>query len=377
MARKRGRFEQEAPKKRLTGGKIALMIIAILLVIVIGVAIYGVVTYKSMINKVNIVTMPTQFEEDMATEAVETTAAAIETTVAATEMTTVETTIPPMTAEDIVNILVVGQAGRAGETYASGDTMILVSINKYTKTMTLTSFLRDTYVDLPDYRDSRGVKHTCGWNKLTQCYALGYSWGGAADAMAMTNICLRDNFGVEIDYNVEINFESFIKVVDLMGGVSVNLTDAEAEYLNEDWYQGMPYEAGWQCIDGTDALSYARMRKAKGDNESDIKRTARQRHLIECLLHSLKQQSLSDIQRIANEVLPMITTNMPADKITELMLELLPMLKDLSVEKGTCPVQTTYWNEYKETPDGYLPVLVFDKGQNTRLMRAITEGEIS
>lgn len=375
---KHGRFEKQKPKKRITAGKIVLIIVAIVLVLVIGVAIAGVTYYKSMINKVNIIEMPSVSQDAVVTEAAETTAAVVEeTTEATTEATTVETTVPPMKPEDILNILVVGQSGRAGETAALADTMILVSINTYTKELTLTSFLRDTYVDLPDYRDSSGTKHTCGWNKLTSCYALGYSWGGTGDAMAMTNLCLQNNFGIEVDYNVEISFDSFIKVVDLLGGVELELTDAEAEYLNTDNYNGRIFTGGgWSSLDGTDALSYARMRKAEGDNDSDIKRTSRQRYLLEKMLNKLRFLSLSEIQNLANEVLPMITTNMPADKITECFLEILPMLTSLSLNSGTCPVETTYWSDYKDTPDGYLPVLVFDKGQNTKLMRAITEGEV-
>lgn len=370
-----GHFENQKPRKRKSAKKIILIVIAVLLVLVTGVVIAAVSYYKSMLNKVNIIEMPAQVTETAAAETTQTTVATETTAAATTVGTTVETTVPPMTPEDILNILVVGQSGRAGEEAALADTMILVSINKYTKTLTLTSFLRDTYVDLPDYRDANGKLRTCGWNKLTSCYAVGYSFGGTGYAMGMTNLCLQNNFGVEVDYNVEINFESLIKVVDLMGGVYLELTQAEADYLNKDNYQGQTFTAGFQGLDGTDALSYARMRKAEGDNDSDIKRTSRQRYMLEMLFKQLNNQGLSFAQKVANEVLPMITTNMPEDKITECLVELLPMLPSLSIESGTCPVETTYWPEYKDTPDGYLPVLMFDQGQNTRLMRAITEGE--
>lgn len=367
-----GRYEKRKPKKKKSALKIILIVLAVLLVLLAGLAIAGITYYKSMLNKVTYVTMPSRSTEAAVTEAVETTQASEETTAPVTEETTVETTIPPMKPEDILNVLVVGQSGRAGETAALADTMILVSVNTYTKTLTLTSFLRDTYVDLPDY-----MGHTCGWNKLTSCYALGYSWGGTAGAMDMTNICLENNFGVEVDYNVEINFESFIKVVDLMGGVELDLTQEEADYLNTDFYDGQTFQEGFSSLDGTDALSYARMRKAVGDNDSDIKRTSRQRYMLETLLNKLRRQSLPDIQKIINEVLPMITTNMPADKITEYLGKILPMLTDLKVESGTCPIADGKyrWAEEKDTPDGRVYVMVFDKGLNTKAMRAITEGE--
>ena len=365
-----GRFEdQKPPKKKMKRGKKALLIVlGVILALIVAAVIAAVSYYKSMLNKVTYVEMPTRATEvttEAATEATET----AETTVA--ETTTVETTRPPMKPEDIINVLVVGQSGRAGEEARLADTMILVSLNTYTKEMTLTSFLRDTYVDLPDY-----MGHTCGWNKLTSCYALGYSWGKTAGAMDMMNICLENNFGVEIDYNVEIDFDCFITVVDMLGGVEIEITQEEADYLNaDDLFVHGEYQAGRAGLDGSAALSYARMRKAAGDNDSDIKRTDRQRYLIKALLNNVINSTPSQVQSILNEVLPMITTNMSADKITELLLEVAPMLPEMSMESGTCPVAGTYWSELKDTPDGTVYVLCFESPQQKKLMRAITEGE--
>ena len=96
--------------------------------------------------------------------------------------------------------------------------------------------------------------------------------------MEMTNICLKDNFGIEVDYNVEVSFDSFIKMIDYIDGVDIDLTQAEADYLNKDTlYVKRTIEPGVQRLQGMEALSYARMRKAAGDSESDIKRTERQR----------------------------------------------------------------------------------------------------
>ncbi len=371
-----GHFENEKPKKpkkqMKRGKKILLIVVGVILALILAGILTGVMYYKSIINKVTYVEMPTHTTVASTTEALstlDTTSDATETT----EETTVETTIPPMKPEDILNILVVGQSSRGGEEARMADTTILVSINKYTKTMTLTSFLRDAFVDLPDY-----AGHTCGWNKLTSCYALGYSWKGTAGAMDMMNICLRDNFGVEVDYNVEVDFDCFITLVDMLGGVGLEITQAEADYLNnDDRFVYGEFQEGWASMTGSDALSYARMRKAEGDSDSDIKRTERQRKLIQALLNNVKSASFSQIQDILNEVLPMITTNIKPEKITDLLFELVPLLPQLSIETGTCPVATKYWSEERDTPDGRMYVLVFDRGEQHRLMRAITEGEIS
>ena len=247
-----GRFEQaKQPKKR--GKKIFLIVLAVILVLVIGAVAAGAIYYNRMMNKMNIIELPedtyvyTEETLDPVVDAEETEEQAVEET----EETTVETTRPPVSAEDIINVLIVGQSSRAGEESRMADTTMLVSINTYDGTVTLFSVLRDSYVKLPDYKG-----HVCGRAKFTVCYGLGYNWGDTAGAMEMTNICMRDNFGVEVDYNVEIDFESFIKVVDYMGGVEIELTEAEANYLNaDDLYVKYDVQPGLQYLDGMAALS--------------------------------------------------------------------------------------------------------------------------
>jgi anionic cell wall polymer biosynthesis LytR-Cps2A-Psr (LCP) family protein len=103
------------------------------------------------------------------------------------------------------------------------DTTILVTLNTFDGTVTLSSVLRDAYVSLPAYKS-----HTEGRNKFNVCYNLGYSWEGITGAMAYTNLTMLRNFGVQVDHNVEISFESFTKLIDYMGGIEIELTEAEA-----------------------------------------------------------------------------------------------------------------------------------------------------
>ena len=369
-----GHFESQKPKKK--GKKIGLIILAVVLVLVL--AVVGVVLwyYNDMMSSYNYVEMPksTYAKETeptaAATEAAETTAV----TEATTEETTVETTVPPMRDEDILNVLVVGNASRAGEGAAMADTMILVTVNKYTNDVTLTSFLRDTYVDLPDYRDSRGTMHSCGWNKMTSCYALGYSWDGFAGGMEMMNQCVYNNFGVEVDYNVELDFTAVEFIINYVGGVDLELTEAEAAYLNsDDNYVYYDVQPGLQHLDGLAALSYARMRKAEGDNDSDIKRTSRQRYMIEQLLNKIKGMNVFQLYGMATDMLEYVTTNISPNELANLIFDFGPVLANMTLNQGTCPVQGQYWNEYKDTPDGNLPCLIFDQGQHKQLMRAFTE----
>lgn len=373
-----GRFESQKPKKKKRGGRILLIVLLVLVILGAAAAIVSVTYYNKMMNKMNIIELP----EDtyVYTEETEAPAEAVEATVQeeaaeVTEETTVETTVPPMTADDIINILVVGQASRAGEESHMADTTILVTVNTYTGTVKLSSVLRDAYVKLPDYRG-----HTCGRAKFTVCYNLGYQWGnGTAGAMEMTNICMRDNFGVEIDYNVEVDFDGFIKILDFMGGVEIELTEAEAKYLNdEDLYVLYDVQPGKQWLDGMASLAYVRMRKAEGDNESDIKRSERQRLFISALIDKVRHMNISDLQSLADYLLPMISTTMTPGDIAELLMRVLPLVKDLKIEGGTIPVEGTGWGEVIDIYDDGIPdsVIKFETAQQKRLIRAFTEAEI-
>ena len=381
-----GRFESQKPKKKKSPVKIILIIVAVLLVLVIGAIVAGVMFYNSKLDKITHVEVPkiqytTSADDALLADPFETEAA-----VAATESTEeipTETTEPPyvLSSKDFVNILVVGQAARNGETTNSermADTAILCTINTHDKKLTLTSFLRDSLVRPPNFRG-----HEFGKIKLTTVYHLGsyYANGDIAGSMELMNMTLYNSFGIEVDHNFEVDFDIFMKVIDLMGGVTVNLTQEESDYLNaEDAWVCYDTQPGWWHLDGSGALAYARMRKAEGDNDSDIKRTARQRHLIESILFHAKQMSLSDLNKIVDEVLPMITTSMTSAEITDLLMKMLPILPELTMEAGgTCPVQGTYRGYEKDIyGDGmYHSVLEFEPGQQKKLMRAITEGEIS
>ena len=377
-----GRFAQrKQPENRRSrekagnGTKVLLIVLAVLLVLIL--AGLGVVYWfiQNKFSKMNIVTLP---EDTYAyTQATEEFTRPPETQPVQTEETTAETTLettrPPMSAEDIINILVVGQAARDGESGKMADTTMLVSINTYTEEVTVFSILRDSLVNLPAYKGLKGGK-----NKFTMCYALGYQQNGTAGAMEMTNICLKDNFGIEVDYNVEVSFDGFIRMIDYLNGVELELTEAEANYLNKDTlYVQRTIEPGVQVLQGMEALSYARMRKAAGDGESDIKRTERQRKLVASLLEKFRYMSLSELNGWIDELLPMVTTTMKPADVTALAAKILPMVRNLKMQGETVPVGKTGWGEmYDIYGDGNLhSVMLFVSSQQKQLIRAITEAE--
>ena len=107
--------------------------------------------------------------------------------------------------DNIVNILLIGQDTRTGVRSRS-DSMILVTFNKDRDTITMTSFMRDLYVSIPGYKNSR--------------INAAYSYGG----MQLLDATLEQNFGIHVDGNVEVDFTQFADIIDLLGGVEMELT---------------------------------------------------------------------------------------------------------------------------------------------------------
>ena len=381
-----GRFEQQKQpkgrndqaKKGGKGLKIFLIVLAVLLALILICAAAGYWFIQNKFSKMNVVTLPedTYVYTEATDENTRPTDEGLEQTEETEETAPVETTRPPMSAEDIINILVVGQASRAGEEANMADTTMLISLNTYTKEVTVFSILRDAFVKLPDYKG-----HQCGRAKFTVCYNLGYQWGGGtAGAMEMTNICLRDNFGIEVDYNIEVSFDGFIRMIDYLNGVELELTEAEANYLNKDTlYVKRTIEPGVQVLQGMEALSYARMRKAEGDSDSDIKRTERQRKLVASLLEKFRYMSLSELNGWIDELLPMVTTTMTPADVTKLATKILPMVIDLKMTGHTIPMEGTGWGDMVDIySDGNIhSVIRFETPQQKKLIRAITEAEVS
>lgn len=220
----------------------------------------------------------------------------------------------------LVNILLIGQDRRPGESRARSDTMILCTFNKHTKTLTMTSFLRDLYVEIPGYQD----------NRINAAYAAG--------GMSLLNETLKENFGIHIDGNIEVDFNQFAQIVDLLGGVTMELRQDEADVINRD--APGTVSAGTQLLTGQQALAYARIRSL--DADGDFSRTNRQRKVISALLDAYKNASLSTVLSLLDDILPMITTDMNDVKIIAYATELFPMLSGADIVSQRIPADGSY-----------------------------------
>ena len=371
----RGKYEKPRPRRRWK------LFLSILLVAVMLLSAAGMGAYFYLDDMLDLITRAEVLDRSdetvdpaMLGNFEETQLSAIPTTQPVPTTSAAETTVPTEPAfipsgKDIINVLVVGQAAREGETAHYADTMILVTVNRNTSTIHLHSFLRDTYVDMPDYKGNR-----CGWNRINMVYHLGWEWGGTGGAMENMNTCLKNSFGIEVDHNVEVDFEAFSKIIDLLGGVRVTLTEAEADYMNNGGKTWQEVTPGENRLFGDAALVYARMRKAAGDYDSDIRRTERQRTVVTALIEKLRYRSFGELQDLVKEVLPMVITNMTNEEILTCMWESLPLLPYLKIETGTCPIKTTYKGEIIDINGVPSSVLKYDQIRNYQLMTPITEG---
>lgn len=221
--------------------------------------------------------------------------------------------------DHIINILLIGQDRRPDEGRQRSDAMILCTVNTDKKTLTMTSFLRDMYVQIPGYRDNR--------------INAAYQFGG----MPLLNECLELNFGIHVDGNVEVDFGEFIQIIDLMGGVRVSLTGAEVGYMT---MAGCEVYTGVNNLTGEEALTYARIRKL----DSDFARTNRQRTVLTALLNKVKTLPFQEQYDLLLEVLPLITTDIETAEIMRYALTLLPILDELQVTTQHIPADGTYTN---------------------------------
>ena len=202
------------------------------------------------------------------------------------------------------------EAGQLGSGNRS-DTIIIANINNDTKEVKLVSVYRDTYLNLTN-------------GKYNKCNSA-YSSGGPAQAISMLNT----NLDLDIEYYVSVDFAALTKTVDLLGGIDIDVDDAEIEHLNNyivetskvTGIQTQPLTStGLQTLDGVQATSYCRIRYTAGD---DFKRTERQREVIMQLVSKAKKMDISKVNDIIDAVFPLIATNYTNDELVAMAPQLL------------------------------------------------------
>ncbi|MBP6161732.1 MAG: LCP family protein [Clostridiaceae bacterium] len=204
--------------------------------------------------------------------------------------------IPVKNDKHVENILIIGSDTRDPDKHGRSDAMILVTINTKTRKIHLTSLSRAIYVSIPDDPDPQYKRY---WSSKYMLNAA-HTWGGPRLLMKT----IQRNFRVDVSRYVATDFSGFKGAIDEVGGVSINLTAAEAKYLNRR--SGKSLKAGTQLLDGETALSYARIRKL----DSDFKRMERQRNVIMALFKKFAASNPKRMASTAEALMPYVTTNL-------------------------------------------------------------------
>lgn len=211
---------------------------------------------------------------------------------------------------------------------ARADSMILVSLDIKDHIIRLVSIERGTAV--PILLD--GYEGQYDWITHT------FRYGGAK----LTMKTVEDCFNVQVDHYVRVNFNSFVQIVDAVGGVDIDITEQEAKALNWEVPSNSMLivnhvDPGPNHFDGYTALQYARLRKI----DNDWKRVERQRTVIQAVLNQVQNASVVELDNLLNTVLPLIQTNFTKSEIAALLVQ-LPGFLGCDVQQMSMPLQGTY-----------------------------------
>lgn len=252
---------------------------------------------------------------------------------------------------NVTNILLIGQDRREGDkAEMRSDAMIICSINTKTKDVVLTSLMRDMYLPIPGY----------GYGMLNSTYLIG--------GFDLLNETIEKNFGIPIHGNLEVDFDRFIELMDIVGPIDLDLSEEEARYLNNmqgtNWakqsgaqFAGDGLVVGKNSMNSKQVLLYCRMRQNVG---GDWGRTDRQRKVIMACFNKLKASGAKSILSFAHQAMPLLRTNMSNTSIIKLAYAAAAYNMN-SKQSYRLPYEGSYTQEVREKT---LHVLVPDIRKN-------------
>lgn len=243
----------------------------------------------------------------------------------------------------IENILVLGIDKQEN----ASDTIVILTLDKKNNTAKLTSIMRDTYVYFGDNMA----------NKIN--YA--YHYGG----VQLTISKLNELFNLDISKYIKIDFNGLAKVVDTLGGITVNITDEERNYINSTGNCSYVRDSGEVLLDGDQVLQYSRIRKI----DSDFQRTARQRKVLFAMFNKLKKASIFDYTTLYSQISPNFETNIPALEVLQLG-SFLNSLNSENIKDFRIPMDGTT----KDFVNGVYH-LDWEKDKNTEALRNFIYGD--
>ena len=246
--------------------------------------------------------------------------------------------------EDVYNLLLVGVDRRDKTWNGNSDSMMLVSINHTAKRVSVVSLMRDTYVNIPEH----------GYNKLNAAYALG---GGPLLTETIT-----DTYKVDVSRYAAVDFENMIQIIDALGGIDLEMTDAEVEVANgymldmcntlglNGYDYVLPGGGVYHC-NGVQAVAYARNRYV---GNSDYARTERQRYVISQIIEEVKRMDVAQLTQFVKDVLPLVTHNVEETEIWDLVTK-APEILQYKFVQDRIPYDNMYDVIYVDSQDMLVP----------------------
>lgn len=197
-----------------------------------------------------------------------------------------------MKSRDVYNFLLIG----CDASGSNSDVIMLTTVNTKDKKIHLTSMFRDSYTYIPT---SSG--------KMFAKINASYATGGASKLIET----VQNDYKIKIDYYVSVNFQSFVDVVNILGGITLDVKQYEAQAVGPD----CPYGEG-VTLTGEQALMFCRIRKC--DADGDVSRTRRQREFITALINKSRELGISQIGPIVNSLLKYVKTDCDSTDIIAL-----------------------------------------------------------
>lgn len=267
----------------------------------------------------------------------------------------------PMKEDGVINILLIGNDSRENGEDGRSDAMILLSISDKTKTITMTSLLRDMYVEIPGHDGNR--------------LNAAYSYGGPELLMQT----IEQNFDIKVHRYALVNFQAFANLVDAVGGVDLELTNEEVNYVNgylveynmlEGRPEGTDYLdtslSGMIHLNGPQALAYTRNRYIG----TDFGRTERQRKVLTAVMKKLPVTMAVNSNELIDGLFPNLTTNLTKGECFQLSLNASKLLGYEQVQQAI-PAEGTYSNATIRS----MSVLKVDFEANKRILKESIYGE--
>lgn len=228
----------------------------------------------------------------------------------------------------VQNVLLIGSDKRGTETgYGRSDCMVIATVDKKNNQLKMTSLLGDCYVEIPGY----------GKNTLSMAYSIG--------GVSLLYQTIASNFGVQLDNYAIMEFSAFVKAIDKIGGVTVEVSEKDAAYLREH-YSSTAGEVlgGPNILNGTQTLAYVRI---KQDAARDFGRVQRQRAVMKAASQQLTGTSVSKLVPIMNELLDSVETDMNADVAKEYLASVIAMSSG-DIREKTIPTDDAYTAKVKK-----------------------------